>query len=242
MAGGRARDAIWKHYTEMRTIGKTGSRAECKQCKEHIQGIVSRLKTHHSECNKDNSVMEVDNLDHQDSSYESNNSTTEPIAIRRSLDSSISSLTKKPRTSADMNEFVVYTSKEKTEQLNMYLAEVIAACNIPFMFVDHPSFLKFCQAMRPGYKPPNRKKIASDYIPALYREQVKSVTDNLRGEPVTFSIDGWKNCKNEPLVCAVITTDRGETYLVSTIDTSGAPQTSQYLMQICELIDIFFLS
>lgn len=154
MAGGRGRDGIWQHYTEMRTIGKTGSRAECKKCKKQIQGIVSRLKTHHNECNKDYSVMEVDNQDQQGSSNESNARVTGPV--RRSLDSSTCSISKKSRISTGMNDFVIVTSKEKTEEINMYLAEMIAACNIPFMFVDHPSFLKFCNSMRPGYKPPNR--------------------------------------------------------------------------------------
>jgi len=35
-AAGRKRDPIWNCFDELRSIGKTGSRAKCKDCTKNI--------------------------------------------------------------------------------------------------------------------------------------------------------------------------------------------------------------
>lgn len=61
-------------------------------------------------------------------------------------------------------------------------------------------------------------------------EQLKSVT-KLQNKTVCLSLDGWSNIKNQPIICACVTTD-GNVFLVETIDTSGNPHTSEYLAEL----------
>lgn len=69
-------------------------------------------------------------------------------------------------------------------------------------------------------------------IPQLYDHHIENVKTNLNGERVTFALDGWKNIQKQPLICATVTTENGESHIVSSIDTSGEPQISEYLSKI----------
>ena len=47
-------------------------------------------------------------------------------------------------------------------------------------------------------------------------------------------MDGWSNVHNEPVVCVSVTTDKRDSFLIDTIDTSGCAHTSDYLTQLAE--------
>ena len=47
----RTKDEIWKQFNEV-TLANGTIRAECKECKASIVGLVSRLKTHFEACSK----------------------------------------------------------------------------------------------------------------------------------------------------------------------------------------------
>ena len=52
-----------------------------------------------------------------------------------------------------------------------------------------------------------------------------------------FILDGWSNVHNKPILCAVVTTKKGESYLVDTNDTqsdyaSGNSYTVEYLKNV----------
>lgn len=53
MISGRKRGSIWYYFNEKSEIGKKGSRAICKKCGKELQGLVSRLKYHFSNCERD---------------------------------------------------------------------------------------------------------------------------------------------------------------------------------------------
>ena len=56
--------------------------------------------------------------------------------------------------------------------------------------------------------------------------------EQLSGETVCMSLDGWSNVHNEPIVCVAATSSTGVTYVTDTIDTSGKPHTSDYLKEL----------
>lgn len=214
--GGRHKDSVWRYYDEIKTVGITGSRAKCKQCAKSIQGIVTRMKKHYSSCNgaNENNSLEESTLEssvNSDSSFNSSNPC------------------KKARHSGEMTGYTIATTKSQAEKFNVLLTEVIAGCNLPLSFVHHPCFLKFCNSLRPGYKPPSRQELSEKMIPQIYEYHIQQVKTNLSRERVSFALDGWKNVKNEPLICAAVTTDSGESHIVACIDTSGEPQISEYL-------------
>ena len=50
--------------------------------------------------------------------------------------------------------------------------------------------------------------------------QIKS-SEGLNALTANFSIDGWSNINNKPIICAVVTTKKIENYLVDTNDTQS---------------------
>lgn len=50
---GRKQDHIWMYFDKDVEIGKSGCKAKCKECGKSMQGIVARMKQHHSECKTD---------------------------------------------------------------------------------------------------------------------------------------------------------------------------------------------
>ena len=56
--------------------------------------------------------------------------------------------------------------------------------------------------------------------------------EQLSGETVSMSLDGWSNVHNETIVCVAVTGSTGVTYVTDTIDTSGKPHTSDYLKEL----------
>lgn len=120
-------------------------------------------------------------------------------------------------------------------------------CNFSFRFVEHPLFLKFCNALRPGYYPASRKVLSENIIPKLYDAELNNGKKILKNQFVNFSLDGWDNVRHEPIICTAITLDNGETYLGKTIDTSGISHSSENLEKmgiflIQKLNDIFTIN
>lgn len=50
-------------------------------------------------------------------------------------------------------------TKSESEKIDESLAKFFYACNVPFHSIDSNYFKEFLHALRPSYKPPNRKKI-----------------------------------------------------------------------------------
>lgn len=211
MVCGRKKHTIWKYFDERKQLGKNGSRAVCKICGKDIQGLVERLIKHHQKC----SAAESD--------------ASEFDSSENSLELEIQS---KRKNITSMSNFVCNTSNAKKARIDFRLTEMFAACNVPFNVVEHPTFVSLFNEMRPSYAPPNRKRLSSELIPEAHEHHVKKSKTSLAGFYVCLAIDGWKNIRNEPLICTMITCDNGDSYLVSTEDTTGLESTSENLLLI----------
>uniref|UniRef100_A0A1X7VPL6 DUF659 domain-containing protein n=1 Tax=Amphimedon queenslandica TaxID=400682 RepID=A0A1X7VPL6_AMPQE len=56
----------------------------------------------------------------------------------------------------------------------------------------------------------------------------------LQGKTVCLSLDGWSNIRNEPIICVVLYTKYGDSFLVQTVDTSGKSHTADCLLTIAK--------
>ena len=63
----------------------------------------------------------------------------------------------------------------------------------------------------------------------IYQEGQVTAKLALENEFVTLSLDGWSNINNEPVVCVAATTSKGDTYLLSTEDTTSNKHTADHL-------------
>ena len=64
--------------------------------------------------------------------------------------------------------------------------------------MESTSFKELCQALHPGYKPPDRKVIGNEILDNLLAQLESKCSQELNGKEVTLCIDGWSNtCKAE---------------------------------------------
>lgn len=63
-------------------------------------------------------------------------------------------------SSSSINTYVVRTSEADRRKLDMQVAKFIFATNTAFRAVEHAAFLKLITMLRPGYTPPNRRKVS----------------------------------------------------------------------------------
>ena len=75
------------------------------------------------------------------------------------------------------------------------------------------------QKLRPGYNPPDRKRMAGDILDGVYDQLQETAQAKLQGKMVTLSMDGWSDINNDPILVFCIIYD-GQAYLVDTVQTS----------------------
>ena len=131
-----------------------------------------------------------------------------------------------------ISEYVMKTSKSESELLDLQIARYIYATNTPFVAVEHPEFIKPIKMLCPGYLPPNRHDLGNKLLDKVQGSLMDTCKQTLQDKSVSLSLDGWSNVHNEPVICVSVTTDKGETFLTETIDTSGHSHTSDYLVEI----------
>ena len=133
---------------------------------------------------------------------------------------------------SEYTEYVMKTSKSESELLDLQIARYIYATNAPLVAVEHPEFIKLIKMLRPGYLPPNRHDVGNKLLDKVQGSLLDTCNQTLQDKLVSLSLDGWSNVHNEPVICVSVTTDKGETFLTETIDTSEHSHTSGYLVEI----------
>ncbi|CAG8513766.1 4505_t:CDS:2 [Diversispora eburnea] len=85
------------------------------------------------------------------------------------------------------------------------LAKIIFAGGIPFTFVENSCSINFMQHIRPSFKIPNRRKLASDLLDKVFDEvNEESDKEILSAQNLCMVSDGWSNINQESF-SAVIT-------------------------------------
>jgi len=110
----------------------------------------------------------------------------------------------------------------------------VYSSNSPFARVENKEFLKLIEMLRPGYKPPNRHQIGNNLLHNVFETEKNACREKLHNQIVCMSFDGVSNIHNEPIISACITTEKGDTYLIDSFDTSRNSHFSEYLMNIVE--------
>ena len=143
-------------------------------------------------------------------------------------------MTPKPSTSkSSISSFVTRTSQSEKNKLDLQIARYLYATNTPFRAVEHPEFKKMINALRPGYKPPNRNSVSTDLLDKVHNSVKTTIKENLCNKKVCLALDGWSNVHNEPIIGVCVTDIESErVHLIESIDTSGNSHTSEYLLQL----------
>lgn len=87
--------------------------------------------------------------------------------------------------------------------------------------------------LRPGYKLPNRRQVAGNLLEDVYASIKTKMHQELNGKTVCMSLDGWRNIRNESIICICVTeAEEKVCHLIDTVDTEGNSHTSEYLLQL----------
>lgn len=238
-----------------------GKRVKCKTCGTEMVGLVGRMRKHKETCKsltESTPQTECDgdgddeNADDNNQIASSSSEVNSPVTVAESA--TISSETTaaaqttlstqepatatsvkanvRPKACQTLSNFVVKTTASDKAKIDMQLARCVYATNSSFSLASHSEFVKLCETLRPGYKPPNRKLIGGKFLDAVFDEEMTKCKNELEGEKVCLSFDGWENVRNEPILSAAVTKDNGDVFLVDSIDASGITQTSANLLTI----------
>ncbi|GFT38679.1 uncharacterized protein NPIL_229751 [Nephila pilipes] len=123
--------------------------------------------------------------------------------------------------------------------IDLVLAKMFYACNIPFAIVESESFKNLIHILRPSFKPPSHKELAGPLLDAVYNEMDGLVCKNLKGKEGTLVIDGWSNIHNEPIIVSYIQVTE-ESYLVDVENTGTTKKSEGFLYKKCS--DIFLIT
>lgn len=102
--------------------------------------------------------------------------------------------------------------------------------NLPFRSVAHGEFKHLVELLRPGYKPPNRKAVASELLDAVYHQELQKASVHLQGQYATLQIDGWTSPGSDPVLATAVCVGQ-KSYLLSAEDTNGQPHTAEWLAE-----------
>lgn len=235
--GGRNLDSVWQYFHRLSIDGKIV--AKCKQC-GHIQSNkAARMKTHVSNCVKKPSSQCVEETPScsksEDRNYSNsclnslnNEEVDQPPVKIQCLDHSNSNITK----------FVSKTKPMEKMKIDLAVAKMFYACNIPFAVVESDSFKNLIHILRPSYEPPSRKELADSLLDAVHSEMEGLVAANLKGKEGTLIIDGWSNIHNEPIIASCIKVNE-KSYIVDVENTGTTKKSAEFLSAKCsEIIGI----
>ena len=115
-----------------------------------------------------------------------------------------------------------------------YWQNFFFACNIPFSVTEHPSFIEFASALRPGYKPPTRKVLSSTVLDSVTDELQTDMKSKLDGKECTFILeDGCSNCHNDPVTASCVHADK-QAYFMDAKATGATSKTGENLKEMCK--------
>ena len=96
----------------------------------------------------------------------------------------------KVQRQTSISKFVATTTSNQKDKLDLQVARFFFSANIPFNVVENLEFTKLLNKLRPGYEPPNRKRISSGLLVKVNKE-INSMKNDLADDcSVTLIQDG----------------------------------------------------
>lgn len=217
----KPKDPVWNFFTQ--TEGKTS--AKCKQCSADVSAKVLRLKAHREKCPALSRVPQGGLKrvleDAQDPPIPSVDEDQQPAQKRPRLQQS------------SVTHFGLTTDRKQKVELDMQIARMFYACNIPFNVVSHPEFQRMVEMLRPGYQAPTRKALAGDLLDSVHEKITCSMKEELKGKEVTMMQDGWSDIHNTPVIASTLHCQE-KSYFLSAVDTGANKKTAEYCTSVAK--------
>jgi len=222
--GGRPQDTVWEHFLHIEVAGKVY--ALCKICGQQQANRATRLRAHHAKCSTSGTNDRADKA------------TDWPVHPKKRARSPSPAPAKKQAvpvsvTQFDISNHVVKTSTNLKATIDIEIAKLFYACNLPFSLVEHPQFVRVIQLLRPGYQPPTRKVIGDSLLDRVTDELQQDMRAALNGKVVTLVQDGWSNCHNEPIVASCLQ-EGSKSYFLDSHDTGSMTKSAENCKKLAQ--------
>jgi hypothetical protein len=90
-------------------------------------------------------------------------------------------------------------------------------------------------AMRPGYKTPDRKSLSTSLLDKVFEEVDNDMSIEINHQPDTRAItimqDGWSNVRNDPLIVSSLRIN-GNPYILEARDCGTEKKTAEFCTKI----------
>lgn len=240
---GKAEGSGRKQSVEWTMVNQTKNKNQvtCKNCNSIISAKIERIRSHMSKCKKfeansspmfssDNDELSL-NADTFISKRKSEDSILEaPNSDGLDVDVLQPS---KPKRQRSMGEYAVKTSDHQKKILDQKISEFFYANNIAFNVADSYAFKEMITALRPGYVPPNRQKLAGQLLDEANNSVDLLMEDKLTNAATTLMLDGWSNTSNDSIIAVSIHTGKS-THLLDAIDCGSQKKTAEFCAEIAE--------
>ena len=119
-----------------------------------------------------------------------------------------------------MSAYTIKTDSNAAKELDVLIAKFFYACNVPFNVAEQTHFKQMISALRPGYTPPDRKKLSGFLLDTVFVAINGHVADQLEGKDVTLVQDGWSDIHNQPVIASCVHTG-SKSFFLSADDTGS---------------------
>ena len=224
--GGRPGDPIRQFFNRL-----DGSKSKCIDCAERVSNKIERLRAHRRRCPKsapaDNGGDVVTPVKRPFAVIETTLADSDgdradvlPPPMKRVLQ-------------AHMSAYTIKTDSNAAKELDVLIAKFFYACNVPFNVAEQTHFKQMISALRPGYTPPDRKKLSGFLLDTVFVAINGHVADQLEGKDVTLVQDGWSDIHNQPVIASCVHTG-SKSFFLSADDTGSHKKTATYCASLAE--------
>lgn len=243
---GKAEGSGRKQSVEWTMVNKTTNiyKVTCKNCDSIISAKIERIRSHMSKCKKfEANSSHLCNSDNDELSLIADTFISRK---RKSEDSILEAADSdgldvdilqpsKPKRQRSMGEYAIKTSDHQKKILDQKISEFFYANNIAFNVADSYAFKEMISALRPGYVPPNRQRLAGQLLDEANKSVDLLMEDKLTNAVITLMLDGWSNTSNDSIIAVSIHTGKS-THLLDAIDCGSEKKTAKFCAEIAEKV------
>lgn len=235
------------------------TKEKCKHCSDEVSNKIERLRQHLQKCRHYKSIeplelIEIEkkrNISQLENHTEDNYSNINYQVEKQYQSTSTEGydyesgnfghkLHFKQKT---LKEHIIVTTPAKKKVLDMAVTKFFFANAISFNASSSLHYTEMFDAIRPGYRPPNRKQLADTLLTDAAADVTNEMQKQLTTCAITFLQDGWSSIRNDPIIASSIHTGtlvntKHKTFLLSTKDCGSEAKTADY----CTNLFFFFVS
>ena len=128
--------------------------------------------------------------------------------------------------------YMVRTTAKQKESFDLGIAKFFFSSNVSFNAIENKHFINVIQELRPGYTPPDRKKLGNQLLNKINEEVIETMKIELMEDScITLIQDGWSNISNDPIIAHSIHNGH-KPYLISSVDAGSEKKSALYCSQL----------